>query len=548
MNKTKFLKKSILSNINIKFWIKTLFLFSFFIFLFFPFFYNNIYANEFLESYGVINKNDFLSSLFLIFLSTYDKNFLINLSNEISFDKYILIDPEFVNILEKENFFIILQDIKNSEYYNLLKYKKPILNSDNLNKNLSELLNSPFSNLNDIINFFCINFKFYSIFEEIDNKSLKNIFLIFEKVFNNYNKIKLDKLVNFQKDKFDTSIPKINKIEVNILPFYKKSSLNLDNNLESLIIKDQINESNFIFSSYKIPEYYLLYEIYINNINNQIRDIGLFSKILNLNKNEREKYFDIFKKDFYYPDLEYFSRNLYSNFILFHFANEKLKNFLSTKLFFIKYTPINYIYKEWEKISINNDDIPFPRTFGNKILEIIKGENFQNIIDYKKIFSDEKNVKLIFISDLDFFDKNNNLKEIDIRKINKKITKFISKKLKYQCIDFQEYKNNIEKYLNSKNIYIFFLSSKYKSDLKSLFNISIQKENEIIFNNYNINNYSLITVNFENYFSVLLISNEDYSIILRMVSNIKNIYNGDYKIKKRNIFQKIIDKILFLFI
>ncbi|MCX8058664.1 MAG: hypothetical protein N3A58_04560 [Spirochaetes bacterium] len=512
-------------------------------------FTKQLIAEDF-ESIEYLKEFDFKVTLFLIFLSFYEIEFskeLISTNN-----KNIFIDPEFIKHLKENQFFEFLEKVKkNSSLFSITKYLNNSNDINKIKKELNIILESPLSGILDIIKIVSINLSKTNILYDIlkknlssinDNKDiyfLQNLFISFEKAFNLYNKTIIENINYFQNENFKTNLEKINKINFIIIPFYKSNSIYFNNNIEILNI-----EKGYIpIFSYKISFKQLLYEMYLFNLNNHIKEIGLFSKIINLDKNERERYFDLFKRDFYYPDFEFFSRNLFLNYILEHFSSEKLKNFISNKLYYIKYTPINIIFDKWSSIEINND-IPFPRTFGNKIIEIIRNNIEYKTLDYKNIFSNEKDTLIVFISDLHFMQNNKYRNYLII----KKIIKYISKKFKRTCIDFFEYKNNLENYNEKKIIYFYFINKNKNSPLNNVFNINIEKDGAINYNNYLIKNYSLITINFENSFSVLLLSDEDYSIAIRLINNVKNIFNGDYKIKKRNIIQKIFDKIIFLLI
>jgi len=518
---TKTLKEKFHKNMKkISFFIITLFIFSII------FSINNYKIFGLTDEEFNINfsKKDYIDFILILFI----------FNEEYKNECYFYVDTNFYGYLKKHGFLSSFENISKEDFF--IKFIEKIRKDKEL-ITLSNLITSSFIDI-----FFYIKNKYsQEIVLLLKNYKFLNLINLFEVSYFNYNYFKNDEILKTQNKKFKTKINEINLINLFFIPFYKVNNSFPNSNIVEAIPNFEKNKILYI-TSYKNSQKDILYESYVENIDNKLKEIGVFPKLINITKQQREKFLEIFKREFSYPEFEYFTRKLFINYVLLNIGEDELKNYISLRYFYIKYTNLNNIFLRWDALSSDFSSIPFPRTFGNEVLKILDDDIPQKNLDIKKLFLNEKNLVFVLIPPLNYFNNKQGLKTIS------KLKKYIKFKYKAISYDYKYFLNNIEKFDNSKIIFVYFGNGKNNILLNIYFNILNDNMGNIFYNNYKIEkSSSLVTVNFENYLNVLLLTNEDDSIFIRMINRLKELYNGDFLIKKRNPLQIIFDKIIYLF-
>lgn len=303
--------------------------------------------------------------------------------------------------------------------------------------------------------------------------------------------------------------------------------------------------SNFYFFSNNTDLKYIFYRINKYVIEDYLKKFSILPRLIILTKQDREYFQQMFLFQYQRERFEETIKNYLSDLLISKMEFIKFKNYsylndIENRLYFIKFTSFNEIFKKWDSLINSKDSIPYPRIFGNEVIKLIKDRKLKegNLSDFIQIGLDN-------VTGVIYFPQFYENKKKD-RKLKILLKDYLQNLYHIKVIDYKDYNVNRSKYFNKKILKIYFGNSKNNQFIKYDFNSEGDK-NKFNFEIYSANNKEGgIFFNFNNMMSVIFLNYSDNSLYLRMFKDFKNI-DKPYFVYKRNFFKLIIDKIVYFF-
>ncbi len=270
----------------------------------------------------------------------------------------------------------------------------------------------------------------------------------------------------------------------------------------------------------------------------------ILPKSIEFSKAEQTKYLNLTGRAFLYPEAENMLESaflLYSLSDIMDLVNKytglSIKDIIEAKTFYYKLSWLNEITKRWDSLN-NNSLFKFPKPYGMIFVDFIKNENdkIPSVNSFDKVF--QLNQDLISIvslaQDLGISEKQKNL-------IEKKLLKIGFSKVIFKY----DYDKNISNFINKKVVFIYLM--KKNSDNISPFFI-VNKDKNFQLQNIYIKSFSEISaISYFDNIDILLLVNKPTTDSLMKTINLILKLKSEPIIAKRNLFQRIIDKVIAFF-